>query len=116
MAKNIYKAGPPVQVIAPSAVTAGTGFLLGQLFLIPIHSAASGARVECYAECEIEIAKTSALTITAGDTLYWDDANKVVNKTSSGAKEVGFATGDAANPSSTVRAMIRPEPRTSVAS
>lgn len=116
MAKNIYSLpAQRIQVTAGATLTAGTGFLLGQLFLIPLHDAASGALVECVAECEIDIAKTSALAITAGDALYWDDTNKVVNKTSSAQKEVGWAIADAANPSATVRAIIRPQPRTSVA-
>lgn len=116
MAKNIYSLPPGrIPVTAPAALTGGTGFLLGQLFLIPLADADSGALVECVAECEIDIAKTSALAITAGDPLYWDDTNKVVNKTSASQKEVGWAIRDAANPSATVRAIIRPQPRTSVA-
>src|SRR5262245_54345882 len=115
MATRMYSQGQSIQVLAPANVTAGTGFLLGQLLLMPLHTASSGALVEAVAEFEMDIAKTSALAITAGDALYWDDTNKVVNKTSSGQKEVGWAIRDAANPSSTVRAIIRPQPRTSVA-
>jgi len=104
-----------IQVTAGGTLTAGTGFLLGQLLLVPLTDASSGEIVECVAECEIQIAKTSALAITAGDVLYWDDTNKVVNTTSAAQKEVGWALEDAANPSATVRAIIRPQPRTSVA-
>lgn len=117
MAKKIYShlGTKPVRVTAPAALTGGTGFLLGQLLLIPLASADSGAEVEALFACEMDIAKTSALAITAGDVLYWDDTNKVVNKTSSAQKEVGWAIKDAANPSATVRAIIFPQPRTSVA-
>lgn len=117
MAKKIYShlGTEPVRVTAPATLTGGTGFLLGQLLLIPLADAASGAEAECLYSCEMDIAKTSALAITAGDALYWDDTNKVVNKTSSAQKEVGFALKDAANPSATVRAVIFPQVRTSVA-
>ena len=105
----------PITVTAAATLTAGTGFLLGQLLLIPTKDATSGQRVACHAFAVLEIAKTSALAITAGDALYWDDTNKVVNKTSSGQKECGWALADAANPSGTVLALICPQPRTSVA-
>jgi predicted RecA/RadA family phage recombinase len=44
----------------------------------------------------------SALAIAAGDTLYFDAATKLVNKTSSGNTKIGVATEAAANPSATV--------------
>jgi predicted RecA/RadA family phage recombinase len=108
-------AGDRVRVIAPAAVTKDVGFLLGQMLLIPNSSAANGAEVECIATGEVWIAKTSALAISAGDALYWDDTNKVVNKTSAAQKEVGLALEAAANPSPYVRMLLVPTLRTSVA-
>ena len=52
-----------------------------------------------------ELAKTSALAIAVGDKLYWDAANKVVNKTDTGLF-VGVAVSTAANPSATVRVRL----------
>lgn len=114
---NVFYSLPTfrIQVTAGATLTKGIGFLQGQHFLLPLNDAVSGDLVECVDEADIEINKTSALAITAGDALYWDDTNKVVNKTSAGQKEVGFALADAANPSATVRARIFPTVRTSVA-
>ena len=105
----------PITVTAGATLTAGVGFLLGQLLLYPTKDATSGQTVACHAMFVGEVGKTSALAITAGDALYWDDSGKVVNKTSSGQKECGWALADAANPSSYVLALILPQPRTSVA-
>ena len=49
-----------------------------------------------------ELPKTSALAINVGDRVYWDAANKVVNKTSAAQQCVGVAVSAAANPSATV--------------
>ena len=50
-----------------------------------------------------DIAKTSALAISAGDRLFWDGTNKVVNKTATAQVCVGVAVAAAANPSAIVR-------------
>ena len=56
----------------------------------------------------MSIGKTSALAITAGDRLYWDNTNKVVNKTATAQQMVGIAITDAANPSPTVWMKLTP--------
>lgn len=115
MATNIRRVDVRAQVTAPATATSGTGILVGQLLCIPLHSAASGALVEVMIQGRIEIAKTSALAIDAGDAVYWDDTNKVVNKTSTAQKEVGVCVEAAANPSPTVVIEMWPNIRTSVA-
>jgi predicted RecA/RadA family phage recombinase len=55
----------------------------------------------------VEIGKTSALAISVGDRLFWDDTNKVVNKTTTAQQQVGVAVAAAANPSATVKMLIR---------
>ncbi len=90
--------------LAPSAdVPSGTGHLFGAaLFGIALTDAKSGVPSSFKTNGVWPIAKTSALAIAVGDRVFWDAANKVVNKTSAGQQQVGIAVAAAANPSSTV--------------
>jgi predicted RecA/RadA family phage recombinase len=105
-----------IQATAASTLTAGTGTLIGtSIFGVPVASAVSGQQVVLKVAGKVTLAKTSALAITAGDALYWDDTNKVVNKTSAAQREVGWAISDASNPSAFVDVYLVPTVRTSVA-
>ncbi len=105
-----------IQVTAAGTYTAGTGTLVGtSIFGVPETSCVSGDLVSLRVQGKVTLAKTSALAISVGDALYWDDTNKVVNKTSSAQREVGWAISDAANPSATVEVYLIPAVRTSVA-
>lgn len=116
MAKNFIADGKVVTITAPvGGTTSGVGILTGQLFGVALTTAAQGVEAEVGIEGIYEIAKTSALAISVGDALYWDDGAKVVNKTSAGQKEVGIAVTAAANPSSTVWIRLVPTVRTTVA-
>jgi len=116
MSYQFVQKGDVVTLIAPTGgVTSGVGVLIGQLFSIATATVAQTLEFEGAVTGVHEIAKTSALAISTGDVLYWDDTNKVVNKTSSAQKEVGWAVSDAANPSSTVYILLNPSMRTSVA-
>lgn len=90
--------------LAPGAnVASGVGYLFGtSLFGVAAEDVVSGVVGAFVTEGVVEIAKTSALAITAGDRLFWDATNKVVNKTLTSQQCVGIALADAANPSSTV--------------
>jgi predicted RecA/RadA family phage recombinase len=103
--KNIVQTGNVVTVTAPYALSSGGGCLVGGLFGVATSDALISASVEIATVGVFDIAKTSALAITAGDVLYWDDSAKVLNKTSTGV-QVAVALADAANPSSTVRARL----------
>jgi len=103
--QNFVQQGIVVTVTAPYAVSSGGGCLVGALFGVAAVTAGSGDSLELCTFGVFDIAKTSALAITAGDVLYWDDTNKELNKTSSGV-QVAVAVADAANPSSTVRARL----------
>lgn len=113
--KTLIGGDETVQITAGGTLTAGTGLLTGQLFGVPLTSAVSGDLVTLQIVGKVTLAKTSALQIDVGDAVYWDDTNKVVNKTSSAQKEVGIAISAAANPSSTVDVYLIPTVRTSVA-
>lgn len=101
MAKNYIQPGDTVTVTAPAAVASGAGVLVGSLFGVTVTAAESGATVPVKTTGVFEMPKTSALAISVGDLLYWDNTAKVVNKTNTN-KLVGVAVSEAANPSATV--------------
>jgi predicted RecA/RadA family phage recombinase len=87
---------------APRDLDPGDGVLVGSIFGVASNAAASGAEVVVVTEGVFTLPKTSALAISVGDLLYWDDAGHVVNKTAAGQPLVGVAVGAAVNPSPTV--------------
>ena len=108
MATNYIEPGRSITVAAPTGgVLSGQGVLIGTLFGIAQYDAVEGAEVEILTEGVVEIGKTSALAIGVGDRLFWDDTNKLVNKTTTAQQQVGVAVAAAANPSATVKMLIR---------
>lgn len=101
--KTYVQPGGTLTVTAPYAVLSGGGVLVGNLFGIAAGDIANGAQGEILTEGVVEIAKTQALAIAAGDRVFWDDVNKVVNKTAAAQVCVGVAVEAAANPSDTVK-------------
>lgn len=110
MTTNYVQPGDVVEKTAPvGGITAGQGMKYGQAgFGVALNTAAAGTPVQLKTSGIFTMAKTSALAITAGDRLFWDDTNKVVFKTSSGNLCVGIAEADAANPSPTVLMRVAP--------
>lgn len=102
--KNYVQKGETLTVlVAPYAALSGAGMLVGAgLFGVAAGDIASGGAGELLTEGVVEIPKTSALAISAGDRLFWDNTLKVVNKTLTAQLCVGVAVSDAANPSPTV--------------
>ncbi len=102
--KTFVQPGRSITVAAPmGGVTSGAGVLIGNLFGIAQGDALDTEDVEILTEGVAEIAKTSALAISVGDRLFWDNTNKVVNKTAAAQVCVGVAVTVAANPSAIVR-------------
>jgi len=104
MKNLVQQEGTMITITAPSGgVVSGRGVIIGTLFGVSAITADAGASVEIATRGVFNIAKTSALEISVGDRLFWDDTNKVVNKTSSAQVCVGVAVGAAADPSATVK-------------
>lgn len=101
--KNYIQEGDTLTLTPAAAVASGVGYLFGtSLFGVATGDVVISTAGEFQTEGVVEIAKTSALAITAGDRLFWDPAGKVVNKTLAAQQCVGIAVADAANPSATV--------------
>lgn len=102
--KNLIQKGDCLTLTPAADVASGVGYLFGTgLFGVATNAVASGAAGEFLTEGVVEISKTSALAIAVGDRLFWDAANKCVNKTAAAQQCVGIAIEAAANPSATVK-------------
>ena len=80
--------------LAPSAdVAPGAGHLFGPgLFGVALTAAQSGVASSFITEGVVVIAKTDSLAIAVGDRVFWDAANKCVNKTPTAQVCVGICT------------------------
>src|SRR5262245_30932585 len=105
--QNYVQPGKTLTLAAPYNRNAGQAALLTAIFGVAVNDVLSAADGEFTTEGVFDITKTSALAISVGDQLYWDDTNKELNKTTSGVP-VGVAVAAAANPSSTVRCKLTP--------
>ncbi|MBF0246826.1 MAG: DUF2190 family protein [Alphaproteobacteria bacterium] len=104
--KNYIQSGDTLTLSAPYDVTGGGGLKVGSIFAVAAADALTGAEVEGVTKGVFELPKTSALAISIGDKLYWDDAAKEVNKTATGNTLIGVAVTAAANPSATVQVRL----------
>lgn len=103
MARNYKQEGDTLTLTPAAAVAAGEGYLFGAaLFGVALAPVAANAAGQFATEGVWELAKTSAVAISIGDRLFWDGANKCVNKTATDQVCVGIAVSAAANPSATV--------------
>ena len=100
---NYIAEGNAIPLTPNVAVASGVGYLAGVLFGVAVNDVVISTEGTFLVRGVVSIAKTSALAITAGDRLFWDATNKVVNKTLTAQQCVGVAVADAANPSATVR-------------
>ena len=106
MAKNYVQKGENLTLAAPADVLSGAGVVVGSIFGIAMGNALSGASVDLATTGVFTMAKVSALAIAVGDIVYFDNATKLVNKTSAGNTRIGLAVTAAANPSGTVQVRL----------
>ena len=112
---NFVQEGKIVAVTANRTALAGAGMKVGQIFGVLVNDAVDTTLCQLRVEGAVQIAKTSALALTQGDTLYWDPTNFVVNKTATAQKEVGVALESVADPSPAVKMKLALNVHTSVA-
>ena len=89
--KNFVQNGRQLSVTAPAAVAAGAGVLVGSLFGVAVHAAASGDPVEIVTEGVFSLAKVGSQAWTVGVRIYWDDSAKNCTTTASTNKLIGVA-------------------------
>jgi predicted RecA/RadA family phage recombinase len=89
--KTYIQPGHAITLLAPYAVESGDGLLVGALFGVASHDAASGAEVETQLTGVLDLAKTASQAWTSGAKVYWDNAAKRVTNVASGNTLVGVA-------------------------
>ena len=89
--KNYIQPGHTITLTAPAAVTSGSGVLVGAIFGIAAHDAASGEPVEALTVGVIDINKVGTQAWAVGDKVYWDNTNKRATKTATDNTLIGVA-------------------------
>lgn len=105
--KTFSQEGEVLTLTPSAAVASGVGFLFGAaMFGVATGDVVISTPGQFVVAGVVTIGKTSALAIAVGDRLFWDSANKVVNKTTTAQQQIGVAVDAASNPSPTVRMKI----------
>ena len=104
--KNFVQRGDTLDVTAAAAVASGDVVVIGSIIGVSNVDAEIGDSFALEVVGVFTLPKTSALAISVGDVLYYDAANKVVNKTASGNTKIGVAVTAAANPSPSVNVRL----------
>ena len=89
--KNLVQPGDAIVVVAPYAVAAGAGCLVGSLFGVAQEAAGSGANVTLVPHGIFTLVKAGSQAWTVGARIYWDDSAKACTTTSSTHKLIGVA-------------------------
>lgn len=89
--KTYIQPGHAVTLAAPAAVLSGDGLLVGSLFGIATHDAASGAEVETQLTGVVDMAKAASQAWTVGAKVYWDNTAKVATTTATNNTMIGVA-------------------------
>ena len=88
--------GNTITVTAPYDVDPDDGVLVGNIFGVATHKAASGAPLELMVEGVVQIKKTAAVTFTQGAKVSWDNTTKLALAPATGKYPIGAATVAAA--------------------
>lgn len=104
--KTFLQEGENLTLTAPANVTAGTGVKCGDLLVIAMVTAASGAQFTGVIDGVVEHAKLSAQAWTEGQQVNWDDTNKRFTTVTTGNFRAGAAYRVAANPSATGQVLL----------
>lgn len=92
MSRSFIQPGDTLSLGAPYDVAAGAMFKVGLILAVAAATALSGAAVEGRTTgVHTGIAKVGSQAWAVGDLVYWDDANKRLTKTATGATLAGVA-------------------------
>ncbi|UNJ22046.1 recombinase [Microcystis phage vB_MweS-yong2] len=107
--KTYVRDSDRIPLTAPvGGVLAGRGYLIGDLFVVAVASAAAGATFTAQVEGVIEHAKTAAQAVAEGAALYWDNSGFLVTTTVGSNKKIGHAAAAALAADATVRVRLQP--------
>ena len=93
MATNLVSDAGVVTVTAPAAVASGAGVLVGLMFGVAVHAAASGANVAIMTEGVFRLPKATGVAINEGVRVFWDNTAGNVTTTAASNNCIGLAVG-----------------------
>ena len=91
MAKNYIQAGDHLTVPAAADAASGAPVLVGALFGVAEHDAATGEPLTIARKGVFVLPKATGQAWTVGAKVYWDATNSVITTTASGNTLVGAA-------------------------
>jgi predicted RecA/RadA family phage recombinase len=100
---NKIQEGEILKVTAGEDYDSGEPVLIGNRVGIAMSDVTSGSDFAVEMEGVFEVTKVSAQAWTLGDQIFWDASASKFTTTGTGNTRAGYATEDAANPSSTGR-------------
>lgn len=107
MARNFVQPGDTITMIAPYAVTNGSGMLVGAVFAVALANAAASTPVEARRVDVWDLAKAPGEAWVADTTkLYWDDTAKRVTATAAGNTLIGVARQSQASADTVGRVLL----------
>jgi predicted RecA/RadA family phage recombinase len=89
--KNFVQPGHTITLAAASAVTSGSGVLVGSIFGIAAHDAASGEQVEVTTTGVYDLGKAGSQPWAVGDRIYWDATTGLATTTATDNTLIGTA-------------------------
>lgn len=89
--KNFVQPGNTITLAAPAAMTSGSGVLVGAIFGIAAHDAASGEPVETVTTGVFDLNKVGSEAWSVGDKIYWDNTDKRATKVATDNTLIGVA-------------------------
>lgn len=87
--KNFVQHGEALDLVAPRAVNAGDGALIGSIFGIAADDLANGATGPFVVEGVFDITALSTDVANQGALAYWDNTNFQVTVTATGNTKIG---------------------------
>lgn len=111
MARNYIQKGNTLDFTAPSGgVTAGNGYMFGDLFIIALSTERAGRSFSAQCAGVFELPKRTADTFAEGSNVYWDTSNgEAIVTQASSEPLIGHATTATDSGAETVVVRLIPE-------
>ena len=107
MATNKVGDTDVITVTAPAAVASGAGVLVGLVFGVAVHAAASGQPVAIMTEGVFRLPKATGVAINEGVRVFWDSAAGNITTTTTSNNCVGWAIGPGNYASGATEILVR---------
>lgn len=111
MSQSKISSGDRLTVTSPSGgTTSGAGVLIGtNLFGVAETTSLAGDTVAVQVEGEFTLPSDTGTAYAVGDSLYWDNTNKRVTKTSASNTKVGYATAVKGSAATSASVLLIPQ-------